>query len=448
MNQIASDAVRVVIGLGKTGYSCVRYLVAQGFSVAVMDSNPTPKLAQQLQQEYPQVACVFGSYDQELLFQAKEIIVSPGVPIATPEIAAAAKKGVDVIGDIDLFARVYTGQIIAITGSNGKSTVTELVGAMAVEAGVKAAVGGNIGVPVLDLLAENYALVVLELSSFQLETCHNLNAHIATVLNVSEDHMDRYDDLQHYMTAKHRIFRHASVIVANRHDALTQPLVGAGSQLLWYALDELLLKGFCAPANEAGVRTIRYNQEAWISQSEMRIKGSHNVTNAMAALALGLAAGLEKEAMLSALKRFPGLDHRCQWVATHFGVDYINDSKATNVGAALAAMEGLYIDGCHNLVLIAGGVGKDADFASLAVLAEKSCKHVILMGAAAAELGGVLHNVPHTTVTSMEAAVLAASQVATPGDTVLLAPACASFDMFDGFEHRGRMFTAAVEALL
>lgn len=448
MNHIASDAVRVVIGLGKTGYSCVRYWVAQGYSVVVMDSNPTPKLAQQLQAEFPDVICIFGSYDQPLLLQAKEIVVSPGVPIATPEIAAAARSGVSIIGDIDLFAREYKGQIIAITGSNGKSTVTELVGAMAVEAGVKAGVGGNIGVPVLDLLAKHYELVVLELSSFQLETVHDLNGHIATVLNVSEDHMDRYSDLQHYMTAKHRIFKHANAIVANRHDVLTQPLVGSGAQLLWYALDEMLIKGFSAPINETGVRFIRYNQDVWLSQEDMRIKGSHNVTNAMAALALGMAAGLDKDAMVSALKKFPGLDHRCQWVANHLGVDYINDSKATNVGAALAAMEGLHIGGRQNLVLIAGGVGKDADFSTMAAVAEKSCKHVILMGVAAAELSAVLQNVPQTTVDTMNAAVVAASLVAAPGDTVLLAPACASFDMFDGFEHRGRMFATAVEALV
>jgi UDP-N-acetylmuramoylalanine--D-glutamate ligase len=448
MSQIATDAKRIVIGLGKTGYSCVRYLVAQGYSVAVMDSNPTPKLASQLQAAFPQVTCHFGGYDPTALLSAQEIIVSPGVPIATPEIAAAMKQGIPVIGDIDLFARAYQGQIVAITGSNGKSTVTELVGAMATAAGVKAAVGGNIGVPVLDLLDQDYELVVLELSSFQLETCHELKGHVATVLNVSEDHMDRYDDLQHYLTAKHRIFKHAAVIVANRQDVMTQPLIGTGSELSWYSLDELLLKGFCAPLEGNGLRTIHYNKRAWISQSELRIKGSHNVSNAMAALALGLAVGLDEAPMLAALKVFPGLDHRCQWVATHVGVDYINDSKATNVGAALAAIEGLHIKGRRNLVLIAGGVGKDADFSALASVAEKSCKHVILMGQASDELASILRGVPQSIVHSMDDAVAVATKVASAGDTVLLAPACASFDMFDGFDHRGRMFATAVEALL
>ena len=448
MTKTVTDSLRVVVGLGKTGYSCVRHLVAQGFTVAVMDTKAEPALADQLAATFPQVATYFGGYDAAVLLAAEEIILSPGVPIKTAEIQQALSQGIPVIGDIDLFMRVYEGLVVAITGSNGKSTVTELVGEMARKQGLHVGVGGNIGVPVLDLLAPDLEMVVLELSSFQLETVHALSGHVATVLNLSEDHMDRYADMQGYMSAKHRIFKHAKVIVANRDDVLTHPLIGTVSKLSWYALNESLLKGFCAPRDASGERVICNGKEAWLTESEILIKGSHNVMNALAALALGDAAGLNRDAMVAALKSFPGLAHRCQWVARLNEVDFINDSKATNVGAALAAIEGLEITGQKNLVLIAGGVGKGADFTPLAPAVLRSCRHLIVLGVAAAEMATVFEDTPQTLVDSMEEAVAVARRTAQAGDTVLLAPACASFDMFDGFEHRGRVFEAAVRAYL
>lgn len=447
MTFIATDSLRVVVGLGKTGYSCVRHLVAQGYVVAVMDCKEKPALADNLRAEFPKVATYFGGYNEAALLSAHEIILSPGVPLNTPEIQCAIAQGISVTGDIDLFMRAYDGLVIAITGSNGKSTVTELVGEMARHQGLQVGVGGNIGTPALDLLGTDLDLVVLELSSFQLETATSLKGHVATVLNISEDHMDRYEDLQGYMSAKHRIFRHANVVVANRDDVLTHPLIGSASKLSWYSLNDSLLKGFCAPRNDAGERVICFGKEAWLFEGELKIKGAHNVLNALAALGLGEAAGLGRQAMVKALKTFPGLPHRCQWVATLEGIDFINDSKATNVGAALAAIDGLQIDGQKNLVLILGGVGKGADFTPMVPVAMKSCKHLVLLGVAATEMAAVFAGIPQTQVASMAEAVSAAHKIADAGDTVLLAPACASFDMFDGFEHRGRVFEAAVRAL-
>lgn len=448
-NTIATDTFVVVVGLGKTGYSCVRHLIALGHSVAVLDTNKNPGLAEQLSKEFPSVKKQFGSLNLEWLLSANEIVISPGVPLQKPELQQAMEKGIPVIGDIDLFLRKYDGEVIAITGSNGKSTVTTLVGAMAKEQGIKAEIGGNIGIPVLDLLPAKPDMVILELSSFQLETVHDLSDHIAIVLNVSEDHMDRYDSMEHYLHTKHLIFKNARCVVADLGDVLTQPLAGGETNQQLFSLSQYQPRGFYATEALAGNRQIKFGQDLWLNQSDLKLKGNHNLSNALAALSIGLVSGFERSSMIKALKDFPGLDHRCQWVAEINDVDYINDSKATNVGAALAALEGLANSKGKNIVLIAGGVGKGADFSPLVSSVSKNCKSVILMGNAAEEMGKLFQPVVNCFfVESMQVAVQRAYELAEQGDTVLLAPACASFDMFSGFEHRGQIFVESVEALL
>ncbi|OYW96298.1 MAG: UDP-N-acetylmuramoyl-L-alanine--D-glutamate ligase, partial [Pseudomonadales bacterium 32-61-5] len=337
--------------------------------------------------------------------------------------------------------------IIAITGSNAKSTVTTLVGEMAQAAGRKVAVGGNLGTPALDLLNDDVELYVLELSSFQLETTAQLNAEVATCLNVSEDHMDRYAGLPAYHQAKHRIFRGARQVVINRDDRLSRPLLGDDVPVWSFGLGKPDFKGF-GLVEESGETHLAFQFEALMPARELRMRGAHNQSNALAALALGHAAGLPFEPMLDTLRRFGGLPHRCQWVGEHGGVNYYDDSKATNVGAALAAIGGLGADIGGKLVLIAGGDGKGADFSALHAPVARYCREVILLGRDAGLLANALDGAaPVHRVQSLEQAVQRAALSAQPGDAVLLSPACASLDMFKNFEERGLLFAAAVEAL-
>jgi len=438
----------VVVGLGKTGYSCVRYLLAKGHSVVVMDSNPSPRLADSLLHEYPNLVTSFGALDSGLLQSADEIVISPGVPVKTPEIQTALTSGTPVIGDIDLFLREFKGRVIAITGSNGKSTVTTLVGEMALAQGLKASVGGNIGVPVLELLSQDLDLVVLELSSFQLETIHDLKGHIATVLNVSEDHMDRYDSLEHYVKTKHAIFKYANTVISNQNDVLTHALQSRDMKTVYFSMNQTLVNGFYYSELSNDDYGVLLNNEVWLKQSELKIKGKHNLSNVLTALSIGKAAGFEKTLMIDTIKSFTGLAHRCQWVRTLHSVDYINDSKATNVGAAVAAMDGLGHTKTKSIHLIAGGVGKDADFTLMVDSVVNHCLSLNLIGQAAGELFDLFGaQVTCKKFDSLDQAVNHAHSLAKPGETVLLAPACASFDMYTGFEQRGNHFVELVEAL-
>jgi len=437
------------VGLGKTGYSCVRYLLSKGHLVSVMDSNPKPGLADALQGEFPQINCSFGSLNEDWLLSADEIVISPGVPLKTPEIHSAKEAGKPIIGDIDLFLREFDGDVIAITGSNGKSTVTSLVGEMALMQGLKASVGGNIGVPVLDLLDQKLDQIVLELSSFQLETIHELKGHIATVLNVSEDHMDRYDSMEHYVNTKHAIFKYAKTIVSNQNDVLTHSLQSRDIKSIFYSLNQKLVDGFYLEPLAGGDNGVFWNGDLWLKQSELRIKGKHNLANVLTALSIGTASGYKKPLMIQAIKDFSGLVHRCQWVRTLNGVDYINDSKATNVGAAVAAMEGLGNSDSKNIHLIAGGVGKNADFSSMAESIGNYCRSLTLIGQCAGELYDLYHSqVACFKADSMKHAVHHARELAHSDEIILLAPACASFDMYSGFEQRGDDFVSIVEALV
>jgi UDP-N-acetylmuramoylalanine--D-glutamate ligase len=444
---ITSDQFRIVVGLGKSGMSLVRFLAQQGVRFAVADTRVNPPELATLQHDYPQVEVRCGELDIEFLCRATELFVSPGLALSTPALQAAAARGVKMSGDIDLFARYARAPIVAITGSNAKSTVTTLVGEMARAAGRKVAVGGNLGTPALDLLADEVELYVMELSSFQLETTDMLNAEVATCLNLSEDHMDRYPGMAQYHLAKHRIFRGARQVVVNRDDPLSRPLVADQLPCWTFGLGKPDFKGF-GLIEENGEKWLAFQFEPLLPVRELKIRGAHNQSNALAALALGHAIGLPMEPMLAALKTFTGLAHRCQWVGERNGVTYYDDSKATNVGAALAAIEGLGTDIGGKLVLIAGGDGKGADFSALRAPVGKFCRAVMLLGRDAERLGAALgSDVPQVRVNSLDEAVFQSSELAQPSDAVLLSPACASLDMFSNFEERGRLFAQAVGGL-
>lgn len=447
MSLIASDQFRIVVGLGKSGMSLVRFLARQGVRFAVVDTRANPPELATLTRDYPEVEVRCGALDVDFLCRASELLVSPGVALATPELQQAAAQGVKLSGDIQLFARAAKAPIVAITGSNAKSTVTTLVGEMAAAAGKRVAVGGNLGTPALDLLADEVDLYVVELSSFQLETTEQLDAEVAVCLNVSEDHMDRYSGLAAYHQAKHRVFRGARQVVVNRDDALSRPLVGEQVPCWSFGLGKPDFKRF-GVLEENGEKHLAFEFKALMPARELKIRGAHNLSNALAALALGHAVGLPFAPMLQVLRQFNGLAHRCQWVRELRGVSYYDDSKATNVGAALAAIEGLGADIDGQLLLIAGGDGKGADFSALKAPASRFCRAVVLLGRDAQQIADALGDaVPQVRVNSLEEAVQQAAELAQPGDAVLLSPACASLDMFKNFEERGRVFAAAAEAL-
>ncbi|WP_444437779.1 UDP-N-acetylmuramoyl-L-alanine--D-glutamate ligase [Pseudomonas sp. A6] len=447
MSLIASDNFRIVVGLGKSGMSLVRFLARQGVPFAVADTRENPPELATLRAQYPQVEVRCGELDAGFLCRASELYVSPGLSLRTPALVEAAARGVRLSGDIDLFARHARAPIVAITGSNAKSTVTTLVGEMAVAAGKRVAVGGNLGTPALDLLADDVELYVLELSSFQLETCERLGAEVATCLNVSEDHMDRYDGMADYHLAKHRIFRGARQVVVNRADALSRPLIADSVPCWTFGTNKPDFKAF-GLVEEGGEKYLAFQFEALMPVRELKIRGAHNQSNALAALALGHAVGLPFEPMLRTLREFAGLAHRCQWVGERAGVSFYDDSKATNVGAALAAIEGLGADIDGKLVLLAGGDGKGADFSALREPVAKFCRAVVLLGRDAELVGAALSDeTPKVRVQTLDEAVRKAAELARPGDAVLLSPACASLDMFKNFEERGRLFARAVEEI-
>ena len=442
----------IVVGLGKTGFSCVRYLAAQGADFMVVDSRQEPPYLAQLQQQFPDITVRLGELDAALLSDAERLIMSPGLALDLPAIQQAMASGTHIGSDIDLFCETVSAPIVAITGSNAKSTVTTLVGLMAEQAGKAVGVGGNLGTPVLDLLADGEKeLYVLELSSFQLELTEKLNAEVATILNVSPDHMDRYASFDAYQDAKRRVFNGCAQIVVNTdEDLLPEP---SGSAKLWhYSIEDVAQNtNKFGLAQQAAENWLMQGEQPLMAVSEVKIKGLHNTSNALAALALGAAVALPMAAMLQTLREFAGLPHRCQWVANKNGVDYYNDSKGTNVGATVAALNGLG-PASNGIVLIAGGDGKGADFDDLQQPVWLYCSHLVLIGKDAQRLDDLLaEEVPVSRVNSMVEAVEVAAYVAAQkehkGDVVLLSPACASLDMFANFEARGDAFVRAVEAL-
>jgi len=439
----------LVVGLGKTGLSCARYLHARGVAVAVTDSRAQPPGLERLRDELPEVALFLGDFDEAVFAAAECLVVSPGVPCSLPVIQAAAARGASIIGDVELFAASARAPVVAITGSNGKSTVTSLVGLMARLAGVRVAVGGNLGEPALDLLDEAVALYVLELSSFQLETTSSLRPRVAGVLNLSADHLDRYPNLDSYAAAKAGIFANAERAVVNLDDAAVRAMPIGAAERRGFTLSRPS-DGEFGLCGDAEAPWLCCGNEPWLAAAEVAIPGRHNLANALAALALGEAAELPREAMLEGLRRFPGLPHRSELIAERAGQRWYNDSKGTNPGATVAALEGLAPPGSgRRVVLIAGGDAKGADFAPLAAAAERSARAVVLIGRDAPRLAEALGDrVPVFRARDMDEAVQNAADQAAPGDDVLLSPACASFDMFADYEQRGEAFVAAVRRLL
>ena len=430
MNSYQNKTV-TIIGLGKTGLSCVDYLNAQQANIRVIDTRENPVGVDQLPKNIPLHT---GSLNQHWLNESDMIVISPGLAVKTPEIQTALSLGVEVVGDIELFCRTATKPIVAITGSNGKSTVTTLVYEMAKTAGLKVGIGGNIGIPVLSLLNQDYDLYVLELSSFQLETTDSLKAAAATVLNVTEDHMDRYVDLEDYRQAKLRIYHQAETAVVNNEDKLT---LGGGNNQGKKVVSFAEHNADYDIKTENGKQCLMVKGEVILPCDEIMLVGRHNYMNALAAAALAQAVGVNLEAIRTALRQFRGLDHRFQLAYQANGVRWINDSKATNVGSTVAALTGLFVEGKLHLLL--GGDGKGADFSELAELINQP--HIICycFGRDGAELAKLS---PQSYLfETMAQAIEFLRPTLQAGDMVLLSPACASLDQFASFEKRGEEFT-------
>jgi UDP-N-acetylmuramoylalanine--D-glutamate ligase len=434
----------IVVGLGRTGFSCARYLQSRGLDFAVTDSRPSPPESAALDQLAPDAEVRFGAFDEALLNGASQVIASPGVSLREPFLISAAARGIPIIGDIELFVREAQAPIAAVTGTNGKSTVTTLVGLMANAAGRRAIAGGNLGRPALDLLDDPVPeLYVLELSSFQLDTTSSLHAAAAAVLNVTPDHMDRYQTIDEYAAAKARIFQNCDTAVVNMDDIAVRTMHYQSSRVLGFSLHADPAADYYVHSQGDDVILMRA-RERLIAMSELKIAGLHNAANALASLAMCEALGLSRPACLQALRDFPGLPHRSQWVADVNGVRYVDDSKGTNVGATLAAVAGMP----GSLVLIAGGQGKGQDFKPLAQAFRGKVRHVVLLGQDAKQLDAALQGVATTQFAKdMNEAVQLAASAARNGETVLLSPACASLDMFRDYSHRGDVFAAAVRGL-
>jgi len=433
----------LVLGLGETGLAAVEFVSRRAGQVRVADTRAVPPGLGALRDRYPDVDVRLGDFAPTLLEGIDQVIVSPGLATDIPLLEAARQRQIAVLGDIELFARSTTLPVVAVTGSNGKSTVTTLVAQMLEGAGYRVRAGGNLGPPALSLLdAGEVDGYVLELSSFQLENTCSLTSQAATVLNVSADHLDRHHDLAAYAAIKARVLENARVAVINRDDPIVARMAAAHARRVTFGLNE-------PHESDFGVRTLAdrcwlvRGDQPLLAAAELRQKGAHNVANGLAALALAEAFGAPLPRAVAALKAFIGLPHRCEWVGEWQGVTWINDSKGTNVGATVAALSGLE----GPLILIAGGEAKGADFAPLAAVAGGKVKVALLLGKDAAQVAAALEPVCAVRlVDSMEEAVTHARRRARRGDTVLLSPACASLDMYENFEARGQDFKALVQA--
>jgi len=436
----------VIVGLGKTGLSCFRYLSNQGLNVAITDSREEPPELLELRAEFESASVYLGQINEQVLLASDQIILSPGVSLDNKSIKLSIENNIPVFGDIELFCQKAQAPIIAVSGSNGKSTVTTIVAEMTRLAGLKTYVGGNIGIPALDLLSDSSPdLYVLELSSFQLETTYSLNAHASVVLNVSPDHMDRYSSLKDYANTKKRIYSGQGLMVLNKDEEYIHSIMDSKRDTIYFSLG--------APEGE-NFGLINHNNEVWLSQgnekiinkNQLKIKGEHNISNALAAMALAGAVNVPTNIMADVLKNFTGLEHRCQLVREIDNVSWYNDSKATNVGACIASITGLCELG--NIILIAGGDSKGADLSGLNPIVKKYIKRVFLFGIDANKLADVMgSDVDKEFVNNMNEAVKGASKIADPDDIVLLAPACSSLDMYKNYQQRGDAFISAIDAL-
>lgn len=422
----------VVVGLGITGLSVVKYLdkLPRSLTIKVIDTRDNPPGKESLP-EGVELHC--GSWNQAWLVDADLIVANPGIALATPELQTAMNAGVSVVGDIELFAWQVDKPVIAITGSNGKSTVTDLTGVVAKAAGLKVGVGGNIGVPALDLLAEDADLYILELSSFQLETTSSLKLSAAAFLNLSEDHMDRYEGMEDYRQAKLRIFDHAESCIVNADDKATYP-DELGKKLIEFSLTSQVEYHL---ADHQGEEFLFQGSLPICAASELTLVGRHNIANALVVLALLSQVDVNLTKGLDALKSYNGLTHRCQVVADNQGVKWVNDSKATNVASTLAALSGLSLQG--KLYLLVGGVGKGADFSELAPVLQALNVQLCCFGEDGAQFMSLHPSAQR--FESMSEIISTIKPSLTSGDMVLLSPACASFDQFTNFMARGDAFT-------
>ena len=457
------DKQVLVLGLGDTGLSALRWLARQGSILSVADTRKTPPGIAMLKAELPQVKVHSGNFQSAIFESVDLIVISPGVPLSTPEVQAAVTRGTPVVGDVELFSQKIAGnaqysqtKIIGITGANGKTTVTTLVGEMCKAAGLKTIVAGNIGLPVLDILSMNVPdVVVLELSSFQLETTYSLNTGASVVLNVTEDHMDRYTSFEDYAAAKERIFAHALVKVVNREDDYSlamglSAMTDSSSTIVSFGLNTPSNKQDFGLMSKAGVTYLAQGTTPLLPLDEMKLSGLHNAANALAALALCRAIGLDFTPLLNTLKSFKGLPHRVEWVANIHDIDFYDDSKGTNVGATCAAIAGMTKNRkAQKVVLIVGGDGKGQDFSPLLQAVENNARAAVLIGRDAPIIEQALSvsDIPRYLAEDLPEAVNIAYKVAKKGDAVLLSPACASFDMFKNYVHRAEVFIAAVKKL-
>jgi UDP-N-acetylmuramoylalanine--D-glutamate ligase len=440
----------LVVGLGKTGLSIARYLRRKHMPFIVYDTREQPHDLADFIAEFNTVDVYLQTFPDALWSNVQEIISSPGVSLDEPVMQRAFEKNIPIYGDIECLARETSAPMIAITGTNGKSTVTTLVGEMAKASGMRVAVAGNIGTPVLDLLDDDfhYDLWVLELSSFQLDLTYSLAPIAATILNVTADHLDRHHDLPSYVKAKQRVYHQAATIIYNRDDQQTLPSSYDNRvEVISFGLDRPL-------ENQWGILVddiqsfLAYGLEKILSVDALKIKGRHNWANALAACALAASAGIDRQTMANVLKQFSGLPHRAQWVRTINGVDWINDSKGTNIGATCSAISGIGEAMQGKIVLIAGGQGKGADFSELRAPIVEHVRTLVLIGQDADKMEQALNSVVQVIrAVSLEEAVRIAHTHAQSGDVVMLSPACASQDMFIDFNDRGRVFVSAVDAL-
>ncbi len=432
------NAKALVVGLGATGMSVANFLQMLGFTFAITDSRKKPPHIGDFFQQMPDTPVFLGGFDDSAFKVATHLIVSPGVSLNEKAICKAIAGGTRIVSDIDLFACSIDVPIVAITGSNGKSTVTTLVGEMAKAAGKNVGVGGNLGTPVLDLLMQNAEMYVLELSSFQLERTSVLNAAAATVLNVSADHLDRHENLTEYAKEKQRVFNGNGVMVLNADDPIVMAMAQPGRQMLTFSIKteadfHLQIKG--------GIEYLMHNGTSLMPMADLQLEGRHNTANALAALALGFAQSLDVQSMCQALRKFKGLAHRMQRVAEINGITWVNDSKATNIGACVAALQGYD----RKVILIAGGDAKGADMNELTPVIKEKAKCVVLMGKDAGLIDQALAGcVPVYFAANMAEAVKTAAGLADEGDSVLLSPACASLDQYKNYQERGDKFTKAV----
>ena len=447
-----SNRISVIVGLGSTGLSCAKYFASKGKPYKVVDNRDDPPGLSALIEQFPATEYEVGGFFLDTFKNAKELVVSPGINLNTSEIVAARRAGVPVTGDIDIFSKLVTTPIIGITGSNGKSTVVSILAEILKKAGKKYGLGGNLDganfKPALDLLGEGKKdFYVLELSSFQLETTEKLSAEVAAILNLSPDHMDRYETLEEYHRAKLRVFNGCKQILINRDDDYSYPQKKLGLPVWDYGFSRPGVNGL-GLLEEDGDQYLAFQFEKLVSVNELKVFGQHNIKNVLAAAGLAMSLGIDMKYIRAAIKEFEGLPHRCQWVANMRGVEFYNDSKGTNVGATMAAVEGLGQIISGHILLIAGGISKGADFRPLVPMINRWGKEVILIGQDAVEMAANFDNDIQTYFANdMQDAVSVALEHAAPGDAVLLSPACASFDMFQNFQERGQAFIQSVGRL-